>query len=164
MFKDPIEQPFTALVKSFWLFFAPHCDIYFIISLISAATTFYGLCLHIPYVLAMKLSFSEIHNTEELFLQNDSSTDHACGSLIASNGCAPIRQGMSTDLKALNAELNCKSELLAAREWGGEKKGEKKKSGCEDGNAFLTVPLTLLPICMSTGGPFCNGNQRGLAG
>lgn len=90
-----------------------------------AATTFYGLRLHTPYVLAMKLSLSEIHNTGELFLQNDSSADNAFGSLIASNGHAPIRLGMSADLKALNAELNCKSESLAARERGGEKRKRK---------------------------------------
>lgn len=93
-----------------------------------SATTFYGLRLRTPYVLAMKLSLSEIHNTRELFLQNDSSADNAFGSLIASNGRAPIRQGMSADLKALNAELNCKSESLPARErWRGKKRERIEK-------------------------------------
>lgn len=91
----------------------------------------------------MKLSLSEIHNTRELFLQNDSSADNAFGSLIASNGHAPIRQGMSADLKALNAELNCKSESLAARERGGEKR--KRKVVGEMEMLFSLPPPTPLP-------------------
>lgn len=98
MYREPNRALFYSAGKMIWLFFAPHYDIYFSISLITAAT-FYGLQLHTLYVLAMKLSLSEMHNTGELFLQNDSSTDNAFGSLIAWNGRAPICQGMSTDWK-----------------------------------------------------------------
>lgn len=129
-----------------------------------AAMTFYGLCLRTPYVLAMKLSLSEIHNTGELFLQNDSSADNAFGSLIASNGRAPIRQGMSADLKALNAELNCKSDSLAARERWGREKRERIEKWWRRWKCFPLCPPDTLPICMSTSGPFCTGNQWGLAG
>lgn len=100
----------------------------------------------------MKLSLSEIHNTGELFLQNDSSADNAFGSLIASNGRAPIRQATSSDLKALNAELNCKSESLAARERAGNGR-EEKESGGGDGKAFLTTPLTPLPSAWAPAAP-----------
>lgn len=106
----------------------------------------------------MKLSLSEIHNTGELFLQNDSTADNSFGSLIASNGRAPIRQGMSADLKALNAELNCKSESLAAREQGREKK-EIQEKWWRSLKCFSHCPPDTPPICMSSGGPFCTGNQ-----